>query len=172
MNDLQKLLTAKKSSDLKQYKYKHDILAYMMAKTPENFIVDSKDGDIFGITHTPTKFRLHVPKRFVPSSVKQASVYYHGSPNTELTEPREGSYVSKHKSIAELMGRFHLDTGKQWSDDDLLEPHKMGQDPKWKKEPKGIPALYKILASQKELDLLDNPYEHTLLSSKKTSRLT
>lgn len=73
MSDLKKLIEAKKHSDLKQYKYKHDVLAHMMNKTPENFIVDSKDGEIYGITHTPTNFRLHIPRKFVPSAVKHQS---------------------------------------------------------------------------------------------------
>lgn len=70
MTDLERLKDAKKHSDLRQYKYKHDVLAFMMNRDPEKFIVDSKEGDIYGITHTPTKFKIHVPRKYVPSNVK------------------------------------------------------------------------------------------------------
>ena len=95
---------------------------------------------------------------------KQAApkTFYHGSPNAELTELRPGSYVTPERAIAELMGRFHLDSGKTWADDDLAVPHKFGQEPKWRpgREPKGRPVVYAVAADDSALDLLGNPYEH------------
>jgi len=67
------------------------------------------------------------------------------------------------------MGRYHLDTGRTWTDDDLTEPHYFGKDPKWKKEPKGIGHIYSIKAKKKDLNMLNNPYEHKTLKSIKTA---
>ena len=94
-------------------------------------------------------------------SVKLASVYYHGSPVDGLTALNKGSYVTKDRATAELMGRYHLSTGKTWSDEDLAEPHYFGKAPKWKNEPMGKAHIYKLHAALNQLDLLDNPYEHT-----------
>ena len=93
-------------------------------------------------------------------SIKLAASYYHGSPVGGLTSLRKGSYVSKDRAIAELMGRYHLDSGKTWTDDDLAEPYYFGKEPKWKKEPMGKAQLYKLRAKLNQLELLDNPYEH------------
>ena len=41
-----------------------------------------------------------------------AGEFYHGSPTEGLTELREGTYVTPDRPTAELMGRFHADTGK------------------------------------------------------------
>lgn len=98
---------------------------------------------------------------------KSAKTFYHGSPNADLQTLRAGSYVTPDLDTAKLMGRFHSDTGKTWSDDDLAEKHKFGTQPKWKpgREPTGAPAVYKLRAAIKQLNLLDNPYEHTTLES-------
>ncbi len=89
---------------------------------------------------------------------KISADYYHGSVLNNLTHLRPGSYITPDRSIAELMGRYHLSTGKTWTDDDLLEPHYFGKEPKWKNEPKGIPSIYKLTTD--DVDYLNNPYEH------------
>ena len=96
---------------------------------------------------------------------KIAKTFYHGSPNADLQTLRIGSYVTPDLYTAKLMGRFHTDTGKTWSDEDLAEAYKFGTQPKWKqgREPAGNPAIYKLRAAIKQLNLLDNPYEHTTL---------
>ena len=93
-----------------------------------------------------------------------AKTYYHGSPNAELTKLPPGSYVTPDLATAQLMGRFHEDTGKTWTDDDLAEPHMFGREPKWKdgREPKGAPTVYSVNATDDLLDLMDNPYEHKI----------
>jgi len=68
---LDNLLAAKKHSDNRQYKYKHEILALMLARNPKDFYIDSDDGGIVGITHEPTKFKIHIPKKLVPSKVEK-----------------------------------------------------------------------------------------------------
>lgn len=64
------LLQAKGHSDKKQYGAKHRIMALMMYKTPDEFLVDSDDGQFLGITHAPTGFRMHLPKNIVPAVVR------------------------------------------------------------------------------------------------------
>lgn len=174
-----------------EYKKKTAIMAAALANYPDEFIVDSP-GRMSGITHVPTGFRIHVPSEIIPSKIKRvfeeheetvdptidkiatalaeagASVpakkkYYHGSSVPTLSTIRDGSYITPDKSIAELMGRFHLDTGKTWTDDDLSEKHVFGQEPKWLKEPKGQAHIYETYLTDEEVDNLDNPYEHKTL---------
>ena len=66
---LKQLLKAKKLSDARDYKGKHAILREMMAKRPQDFIVDSDQGSIVGITHVPTNFRIHATRNTVPGDV-------------------------------------------------------------------------------------------------------
>ena len=98
---------------------------------------------------------------------------YHGSPKVDLQSLSKGSYVTPDLETAKLMGRFHEGTGKTWTDDDLEEPHYFGKQPKWKagREPKGEPAIYRLIAATKKLNLLDNPYEHTTLEELPVSKL-
>lgn len=93
--------------------------------------------------------------------------FYHGSPTAGLKTLRAGSFITPDLETARLMGRFYPDTGKTWTDDDLVEKHKFGQQPKWKegREPAGKPHLYQLTVDALDnIDLLDNPYEHTLKS--------
>lgn len=101
--------------------------------------------------------------------MSQSRIFYHGSPIVGLTELRQGSFVSPDPDIARLMGRFHQDTGKTWTDDDLKEPLRFGDAPNWKlgREPLGIPVVYVVIVSNTKLDLLNNPYEHKLLQEEK-----
>lgn len=78
---------------------------------------------------------------------KRAGTYYHGSPVRDIETLRPGSYVTPRRALAELMGRFHLDTGRPWSDDDLAEPHRTNQDEarfKPGREPAGVPTVYRV----------------------------
>lgn len=102
----------------------------------------------------------------IKEAARAASTYYHGSPAKQLKALAAGSYVTPDIETARLMGRHHLDTGKTWTDDDLAEPHWFGGNPKWKegREPKGVAQLYRLLARKQQLDLMDNPYEHKVLS--------
>ena len=104
-------------------------------------------------------------------STGENKTYYHGSPNADITELTEGSYVSPDRDTASLMGRYHEDTGKQWSDEDLAEPHMFGQQPKWKpgREPMGKPSVYEMRTGDSNLDIMDNPYEHKTLKSSPVS---
>lgn len=86
--------------------------------------------------------------------------FYHGSPNPNIVKLNKGSYVTADKDTATLMGRFFTNTGKQWTDDDLFAKHEFGKEPEFLNVPDGIPTLYRFQAKNKDLDLMDNPYEH------------
>ena len=62
---LDKLLRAKEDSDNKRYHEKHQTMRDLMWQHPQDFEIDSKEGEIYGITHTPTNFRMHLPKHVV-----------------------------------------------------------------------------------------------------------
>lgn len=103
----------------------------------------------------------------------ESQTFYHGSPKADLHTLAPGSYVTPDLETAKLMGRFHANTGKTWSDDDLAEKHYFGQQPKWKpgKEPTGEAVIYKLQTAIKKLNLLDNPYEHTTLEELPVEKL-
>jgi hypothetical protein len=89
---------------------------------------------------------------------------YHGSPNPDITTLRSGSYVTPHRYIAEIMGRYHEDTGETWKDDDVAgKGYSFTPTIRFKpgREPTGKPTIYSIMAANDQLDLLDNPHEHT-----------
>lgn len=89
-------------------------------------------------------------------------IYYHGSPLHDLTELRAGSWITPRREIAEVMGRHHLDTGRTWTDDDLLTPYGFQGEPNWKpgREPHGKPHVYEVRPRPHQIDQLDNDVEH------------
>lgn len=120
---LDNLLDAKKHSDNRQYKYKHEILALMMAKSPKDFYVDSDDGSIVGLTHAPTRFKIHVPKKFVPSKVEKKIMpsksqnqqklmnWVHAIQKGKATGPAKVKNIAnsmKPDSVEHFMGRGHI----------------------------------------------------------------
>lgn len=62
------LLEAKSHSDRGDYTSKHRIIRQLMEDSPADFVIDSQEGDILGITHKPTGFRLHVPRIVAPTT--------------------------------------------------------------------------------------------------------
>ncbi len=59
---LDELLKAKSESDKEQYHHKQMRLRKLMTAHPEDFFINSKEDQIYGITHKPTGFRMHLPK--------------------------------------------------------------------------------------------------------------
>lgn len=74
MTRLEQLLAAKAHSDKGQYAAKAEVLRKMMSESPQDFMVDSAKGGIYGLTHIPTGFRIHLPKEQVQDLLKAASV--------------------------------------------------------------------------------------------------
>jgi len=71
---IKQLLAAKAHSDRRQYDEKTAILRRMMKEAPEEFMVDSESDGIYGLTHIPTGFKIHLPKEQVADLLKAASV--------------------------------------------------------------------------------------------------
>lgn len=117
------LLAAKKHSDHRQYKYKHEILALMLSKSPEDFYIDSDDGGIVGITHSPTKFKIHIPKKLVPSKIEKKIMpassqkqqklmnWVHAIQKGKAQGPEKVNNIANNMkpiSVEHFMGRGHI----------------------------------------------------------------
>lgn len=72
---LNQLLQAKAHSDVRQYQQKHQIMSKLMNETPNDFVIDSTMGNMLGVTHPKTGFKIHVPIEVVPQGL--ASKYQH-----------------------------------------------------------------------------------------------
>jgi len=119
---LNNLLEAKDHSDKKQYGAKHRIMALMMYKAPDEFLVDSDDGKFLGITHAPTGFRMHLPKNIVPAVVrantmdsKTASIHEDFQPDFDPDDLRE-SYNSIYGHVGPQLASMKS-WPKEWLDD-------------------------------------------------------
>lgn len=64
------LLQAKQHSDIREYKSKHQKLRELIEQHPEQFHIDSTDGNIVGLTAMPFNFRIHAPLRALPASFR------------------------------------------------------------------------------------------------------
>ena len=71
-NTLADLIRAKQLSDRKQYDQKTAILRGLMQRYPGEFFIDDPSGKYYGITHEPTKFRLHMPATAIPQNIPKA----------------------------------------------------------------------------------------------------
>ena len=69
--ELKQLLEAKKRSDINDYSGKNRILADLLNKLPSQFRIDSElNAKYVGITHTPTGFKIHAPRKLVPPGIE------------------------------------------------------------------------------------------------------
>lgn len=69
--ELKQLLEAKKRSDLNDYSTKNRILSDLLNKNPSQFKIDSElNAKYVGITHTPTGFKIHAPRKLVPPGIE------------------------------------------------------------------------------------------------------
>ena len=65
---LRALIKAKAYSDKGLYKEKKRIMGPLLANNPKDFIVDAP-GHMTGITHLATKFKMHVPRDIIPTTM-------------------------------------------------------------------------------------------------------
>lgn len=66
---LARLIEAKTHSDARRYSNKHMILRELLRQAPQDFLIDSEERGILGLTHRPTRFRIHMPGVYLPSGV-------------------------------------------------------------------------------------------------------
>lgn len=67
---LQQLLQMKQLSDRKDYKGKHSRLRSLIESYPDDFFIDSVNGNVAGVTHRPTNFKIHAPLRVLPVNLR------------------------------------------------------------------------------------------------------
>lgn len=65
LSTIQQLLKAKEHSDNRQYDQKADIVRKLVQQKPSEFHIDSEGRGIVGLTHAPTRFKIHLPKEKV-----------------------------------------------------------------------------------------------------------
>jgi GNAT superfamily N-acetyltransferase len=70
---LASLLVAKARSDRRNYAGKHAILSRLLDQHPGEFVVDSSERGMLGLTHVPTNFRIHAPASMVRGRAKAAA---------------------------------------------------------------------------------------------------
>ena len=73
-------------------------------------------------------------------------IVYHASPNDNIKELFDNSYVTLFPHIAYYMGLYYVNTKKTWSDNDLEKPYGFEKYIYFKKgrKPTGKPTLYKL----------------------------
>lgn len=64
---LKRLLKAKERSDVGDYRAKTDQMRQLLREKPHEFEIDSDQGHTVGLTHKPTKFKIHLPKTALPT---------------------------------------------------------------------------------------------------------
>jgi hypothetical protein len=67
---VKQLIEAKSESDRRNYKSKHDIVRKLMMEKPDDFMIDSSQDGIVGVTHKPSGFKLHMPRQAMPTGIK------------------------------------------------------------------------------------------------------
>jgi hypothetical protein len=71
---LPRLHKAYEANQRNDYATKTQILMELMNESPDDWIVDDPIGRNWGITHTPTNFRFHMPPTHIPESVKGPAI--------------------------------------------------------------------------------------------------
>ena len=89
---LAQLLNAKGESDRKNYPAKHNILRDMIKRDPGSFRIDSEEGGIYGLTHVPTGFRIHMPRAAAPPELKKPQQ------RVRVALPYKGGYLMERLS--------------------------------------------------------------------------
>jgi hypothetical protein len=65
------LQQAKSYSDKRDYYSKHAKLRQLIEKYPSDFYIDSEQGNIVGVTHRPTNFKMHAPRHVLPPGIRR-----------------------------------------------------------------------------------------------------
>ena len=95
--------------------------------------------------------------------------------NRAISDLNVGSYVTMFPHVAFYMGLYYVNTGRTWSDKDLVKPYKFGDKIYFKKGyvPDGIPTLYRVEISNSDIEMHHNfPFEFTIKGPKKARKMT
>lgn len=92
---IHRLREAKRRSDVGDYAGKHALIQEMMQEAPDDWEVD--DGQVMaGVTHKPTKFRMHMPRKKLVNGVKAA--FRAGTSNHDLLADFQAYFEQKLKA--------------------------------------------------------------------------
>lgn len=67
---IEELKAVKKDSDARNWKAKHARLRELIRRYPDDFAIDSRQGNLVGVTHIPTGFRYHTPAHTLPFELR------------------------------------------------------------------------------------------------------
>ena len=64
---IQQLLKAKKHSDRAEWEQKKAIIRKLLTDRPDEFHIDSRQSHTVGLTHKPSRFKIHTLKSALPN---------------------------------------------------------------------------------------------------------
>jgi len=67
---MRQLLKAKLASDKRDWGTKNAILRKLLKAKRGEFAIDEERGRIAGVTHTPSNFRIHMPREAIPKQTQ------------------------------------------------------------------------------------------------------
>jgi len=70
---LPELKAIKAESDRRNWRGKEQKLRTLMTKHPNDFVIDSHQGNLVGVTHVRTGFRYHTRRHIVPAGIKDTT---------------------------------------------------------------------------------------------------
>jgi len=120
-NPIRQMQLAKHYSDRKQYGAKQAILYGLMKDRPGEFFVDSDDGDIVGITHRPSNFRIHTKKMAVPAEVltqpyTEAGSFTHEGKEYDMEKVLRASAASPVEELSVEDLKWVLEADPSWKE--------------------------------------------------------
>jgi hypothetical protein len=103
------LKKAKKESDKGNYAAKTDILRKLLKAFPDEFKTDSENAHVVGLTHKPTNFRIHMPKKALPTKTKEEKQAGGGALAGEVANPEVLAEIVERERAAEAEAQL-----KEW----------------------------------------------------------
>lgn len=101
---LSELLIAKAESDRRNYPAKHAILRRLLAGQPSEFEEDSRSKGIVGLTHKPTRFRIHAPADVVGNALRKQSFQKKANPFLSKLLSKGVDTVRRHPGWSKSLG--------------------------------------------------------------------
>ena len=138
------LKRAKAESDRGNYRAKHQILSDLLDRHPGEFVQDSAQGHMIGLTHTPTSFKIHAPAEVVRGRAP-AQPLYHGSPTADIKqlEPRPSHVLGGEKAVFGTPDRdLAIASLRPWHDADFEQGYLNGKPRMREQYPGAFDKIY------------------------------
>jgi 8-oxo-dGTP pyrophosphatase MutT (NUDIX family) len=136
------LKRAKAESDRKNYSAKHAILAKLLSERPNEFIQDSAEDGIVGLTHIGTNFRIHAPRKVVGSRLTKAASFT--SPDLSYNERNNEVHTRGANGQDTRAERFTDVSQLGHHAATVREPEKPEVRGLWRSGDQGLPALAEV----------------------------